>query len=163
MKLLMLAYGPGDSGHADYALLDLTEELARSLLERRSLAQQARAMDDQFLKLEFWAPHVTWLSDDCWDQARPEGAPGLWDIIDETLEKDEMNRLDSGYPVTVPDDFTVPEYFEQDTEVDILMVYLDDVYFSSYPRHCDAHQETAAIPFDLIEVAAGFRLPGVES
>jgi|GEM_PF-6974867 hypothetical protein len=144
MKLLMRVHGPEEGVHAAYALVDLTEERARHFLEWRSLARQAKATDDDFLKMEFWAHYVTWLEE-------------AVSVLDELLDKRQRDRLWGGDPVEVPDDFPVPERFQQHTEVDVASVYVDEVYFSSYPRHCDDKQETGPIPFTLIEEAAGFR------
>jgi hypothetical protein len=59
MKLLLRVYGDENAeGKAEAALLDVTEAFARDCLQRRDLARQANASDENFLRMEFWCYQV---------------------------------------------------------------------------------------------------------
>ena len=159
MKLLLPVYSDEyNESRADYALLDLAEEVARSFLLRRNLAQQAKAIDENFCSLEFWSGHVDWVGGLFLDV--PADAPELYDVLHGALDKvvpGWEEAIYSGSGFELPENFALPDYYSQRTECDRIIVDTHGIRFTSYPKHTDRLQETAEVPFDLIEVAAGYR------
>jgi hypothetical protein len=134
--------------------LNEAARLMKAAHDRRNLARQARAQDENFLRMEFWCYQVEWIGD---DSDAPRDAVPASEFVEERLDKEGTTRWEPGDPVVMPDDFAVPEHLQQRTECDCLMVYRDEIHCSASVRHTDVQQETAAGPSDLIEVAAGFR------
>jgi hypothetical protein len=149
MKLMLCVSGGDHEGSADAVMIDLTEEYARDLLRRRQLIQQLDACAEHFYEAKFWDASSYWIGG--WD------ANGSYEWLEETLGEEGMRSLEAGNVVELPDDLEVPENFVQRTECELLHMSTDHIRFTSYPKHCDYTQESAPIPYGILEEAAGYR------
>ena len=141
-----------DAG-ADYAFVDLTPEWAKSLLTRKAIFDLAHAQDSELYEMHYWWEPCMWLGGSSvdTDESVPEGED-LYDFL-ECLSMKQSKQLDGGDPVILLDDFTVPEYFAQRTEMGQTIVMERNVRFTSYPKHVDFEQHTMDIPWAVIDQA----------
>ncbi|HEX5481856.1 MAG TPA: hypothetical protein VFZ08_04445 [Terriglobia bacterium] len=146
MRLISMV--TSDAAHdpeCDYAVIDLTPELARVALRRINAFNVQKTADDDLIEMYFWDYHVEYFSP--WIGEKTEQADGLEEAL-------------TSFPRAAPDlmiapvDFSVPESMAVRVECCRMVTREDAVAFMAIPKHTDSYVHTAEIPLHLIETAA---------
>lgn len=136
------------NGGCDYALVDLTPELARNLLSKHHafmrLHKQTKAYEAYWwdCSATFFSPYPMFE-----EEPKPE----------ETARVElELQPMQDGY-LEVPDDFRLGENMEARTDCDQMCVREDGVWWFCHPKNDGAHITTPTVPKRILERAAGPR------
>jgi hypothetical protein len=143
MKLLLKARSDNEhySADCDFAVLDLTPDLARLALRRIEAARRIRLDDTALHAVSYWGYYVEWVS---W-----EDAGEFAEILDEGC-------------LPIPHDF---QYEPQRNECARMLVYpsidlnnnKDTIAFRTIPKHCDFYITTDEIDRELLHFVASQR------
>jgi hypothetical protein len=96
MKLISAITGDDDAFGCDYALIDLSAELARLALSRVTMLKQLMRKDPELVEMYFWDYHALYFSP--------------W-ISEEANEADRLATMLDGLPAVAPDLMTAPDDF----------------------------------------------------
>jgi len=139
------------NGGCEYALLDLTPDLASLALRRIAVLKEQRNLDPDLDETYYWAYFV-----DCYFDPWVESAEdakegeGTSSAVGDTL--DELKIEDNGV-VSVPENFHVPPS-QCAVECEQMIVRTDAIAFVAIPKHCSVRAETREIPLAMLEAAA---------
>jgi len=146
MKLIVQTWSTGsDTGcnaDYDYALIDLTPELARHLvvmMEWCRILQEERSSLDEIVLDE---PGPRWIVDHV----------ELGDLIDaETGEHFEI-QIDEGPQLFLYEgEITIPEEYERYPDLERLILRPESIEWKCWPRHTSIHIHTVEIPLEVIQ------------
>jgi hypothetical protein len=140
------------NGGCEFALLDLTPEVASLALRRIATLREQKNLDPDIDETYFWAYFV-----DCYfdpwaespsDEKEVESAgSAVGDVLDELdIEDNEVVR--------VPESFQVPPSQCAVVESEQMIVRADSVSFTAIPRYASVRVQTAEIPNTMLEAAA---------
>jgi len=140
------------NGGCEYALLDLTPDLASLALRRIAVLKEQRNLDPDIDETYYWAYFV-----DCYFDPWAESAEdvkegeGTSSAVGDTL--DELKIEDNGV-VSVPENFRVQPSQCAIVECERMVVSADSISFTAIPRHASLRVATAEIPITMLETAA---------
>lgn len=129
----------------DYAMIDLTAELARVALRRISAFNAQKAADADLIESYFWDYHAEYFS--AWNHQRADEADALAAMLD-------------GLPVVstdvkgAPADFAIRDNLLACVECCQIIVRGEAIAFIAIPKHTGCYISTAEIPLQVIEAAA---------
>lgn len=150
MKLISRVTCPDGIDDCEYALINLTPDLARLGLKRIATLKGCKANDPELFQLHCWnfaAEYFNpWLAKDSREADR------LAEMI-ETLPAASMDLLNA------PSGFEVPENLVGRVECSQMVARDDAIGFIAIPKHTNVYVRTAEIPVSLLEEAAAERLP----
>jgi hypothetical protein len=139
-------------GGCEFALVDLTRELASVALRRIQALREHKKNDESVYETYYWAYHAEYFS----PLTNVRSAPGKVDTamramaeIVEALTVAEMEVA------TAPDDFEVVEAQVAAVECEQMVAREDGIAFLAIPKHCDFYVTTADIPVSVLQEAAG--------
>ncbi len=154
MKLVLTVSSSNQycDGGCEFALVDLTQELAGVALRRIHVLGEHKKSDESVYETYYWAYHAEYFSP--WTNlanasGKVKTALRAMAEIVESLEVEEKEV------VTVPDDFEVVEAQIAAVECEQMVVREDGIAFLAIPKHCDFYLTTAEIPLQVLERAAG--------
>ena len=139
------------NGGCEYALLDLTPDLASLALRRIAVLKEQRNLDPDIDETYYWAYFV-----DCYFDPWAESAEDVKEgegtsyAVGDML--DELKIEDNGV-VSVPEDFHVPPS-QCAVECEQMIVRWDAIAFMAIPKHGSVRAETREIPLAMLEAAA---------
>ena len=140
------------NGGCEFALLDLTPEIAALALRRIRTLREQKNLDPDIDETYFWAYFVECYFDP-WaespgDEKDVEGtSSAVGDILDELeIEDNEV--------VCVPESFQVPPSQCSVVESEQMIVRADSISFTAIPRYASLRVQTAEIPITMLEAAA---------
>jgi len=138
MRLLLATHSSNSEYNAecDYAILDLTKELARAILKRIVLVSKLKKDDPDLCRMSFWDYSARFI------------ACGTIEDEDFMEGFDDRVELPEGF------DTNTSWFKQQRTDMDRMFVDEDSVYWESIPKHTDIYVETRALPVDLIRQVA---------
>ena len=145
MKLVSTVSSDQETWNCDYALVDLTPDLARLALRRINLLKVQKKADERLDEMYFWDFHVEYFSP--WNPEEEDSADSLSGMLDKLTPV-------AGDLMRAPDDFAVPESLFARTECSQMVVAEDAIAFIAIPKHASCNVRTAEIPLHLIEAAA---------
>ena len=140
------------NGGCEYALLDLTPDLASLALRRIAVLKEQRNLDPDIDETYYWAYFV-----DCYFDPWAESAEGVKEgegtssAVGDTL--DELKIEDNGV-VSVPENFHVAPSQYAAVESEQMVVRADAIAFMAIPKHGSVRAETREIPLAMLEAAA---------
>ena len=140
------------NGGCEYALLDLTPDLASLALRRIAVLKEQRNLDPDIDETYYWAYFV-----DCYFDPWAESAEdvkegeGTSSAVGDML--DELKIEDNGV-VSVPENFHVTPSQDTAVECEQMVVRADAIAFMAIPKHCSVRVQTAEIPITMLEAAA---------
>ena len=140
------------NGGCEYALLDLTPDLASLALRRIAVLKEQRNLDPDIDETYYWAYFV-----DCYFDPWAESAEdvkegeGTNSAVGDTL--DELKIEDNGV-VSVPENFHVAPSQYAAVECEQMVVRADAIAFMAIPKHAAFASQTAEIPITMLETAA---------
>lgn len=144
MKLISRVTCPDGIDDCDYALIDLTPDLARLALKRIAMLNKCRANDPELFELYCWNSAVEYFSPWLTEDAR--GADQLAEMI-EALPAASMDLL------LAPSNFEVPGNLVGRVDCGQMVASDDAVSFVAIPKHTNVYVETAEIPLALLHEA----------
>ena len=144
MKLVSTVSSDQETWGCDYALIDLSPELARLALRRMNILKAQKQADQQLDEMYFWDYNVEYFSP--W-----EGEAERADPLSEMLDKLPLVADDLMY---APDGFVVPDNLLEPVECSQMIIREDAIAFIAIPKHASYHIRTAEVPLSLLESAA---------
>ena len=140
------------NGDCEFALLDLTPELARLAVGRIATLREQKSLDPDIDEVYCWAYFAEYFSP--WkNPASPgEEVEGTGMTLEEML--DEL-AIEEKEVACVPESFHVPPHQIAAVECQQMVVRLDSIVFMAIPKHASYHVQTAEIPLAVLEAAAG--------
>ena len=145
MKLVSTVSSDQETCGCDYALIDLSPELARLALKRVNILKGQKQADQQLDEMYSWDLHVEYFSP--WKGKEADSADLLGEILDRfpSVAADLMHA---------PDGFVVPENLLEPVECSQMITREDGIAFIAIPKHASYHIRTAEIPLSLLESTA---------
>lgn len=154
MRLISRVAAPDGIDDCDYALIDLTPDLAWLALKRISMLNECRANDPDVFELYCWNSAVEYFNPWLAEDARE--ADQLAEMI-EALPAASMDLL------RAPRDFEVPENLVGRVECGQMVARDDAVSFVAIPKHTNVYVQTAEIPLALLhEAVSGAVCPAIQ-
>lgn len=136
---------PDYSGGADYAAVEITEELAKLTLRRMNLLGEQKALDGGVYETYYWDPSAEYFSSLAVRQIEPDEInSGLGEILDRL-------EVDIKETVKAPPDFQVPEDQIVAVECAQMIVREGGIAFTALLRHSDIYLTTAEISRGVLE------------
>jgi hypothetical protein len=145
MKLISMITGEDDAFGCDYALIDLTPELARLALSRVAMLKELKRRDHDLDEMYFWDYHAEYFSP--WVGEKADEADVLAAMLDGLPAV-------AGELTSAPTDFAVPENLRAAVECCQMVVREDEIGFVAIPKHTSSYIFTAGIPAHLLEAPA---------
>jgi hypothetical protein len=145
MKLICLVTGGDDSFGCDYALVNLTSNLARLACRRVATLKEQKHMDDSLVESYFWDAHAEYFSP--WLAEQETEA----DALAETLE-----RLPAvaGDWMEAPAVFSIPDSLRARVECGQMVIREASVAFLAIPKHTSSYVYTSEIGLPVLEKMA---------
>jgi hypothetical protein len=139
------------NGGCEFALLDLTPELARLALGRITTLREQKTRDPDIDEVYYWAYFAEYFSP--WKGIASPGEEvedtewTLEGILDELpIEEKEI--------VCVPESLQVSPHQIIAVECEEMIVRLDSIVFMAIPKHASFYVQTVEIPLAMLEAAA---------
>jgi hypothetical protein len=140
-----------DDGGCEFALVDLTHELAALALRRIAVLRELKVFDPDILETYYWTHFV-----DCYfcpyaglaidDKEAENTATPRADLLDELqIEDQEL--------VCVPECFQVRPSQVARVECEQMVVNEGSITFTAIPKHTSFHVQTAEVPFAMLVAA----------
>lgn len=149
MQVVLKAWcsSPDYSVACDYAVLEITEQLAKLMLRRIKVLSEQKATDALAYETYYWDSSPEYFSP--WlNHTDPPG-----EVQESTVELEAMLEnfeVDTREIVTAPPDFRVPESQIAAVECPQMIVRDSGVAFTALLRHTDIYVTTAEIQKDAI-------------
>ena len=140
------------NGGCEFALLDLTPEVASLALRRIATLREQKNLDPDIDETYFWAYFVDcyfdpWAESPEDDKKVESTGSAVGDMIAELeIEDNEVVR--------VPESFQVPPRQCAVVESEQMVVHVDSISFTAIPRYASLRVQTAEIPITMLEAAA---------
>ena len=138
------------SGGCEYALLDLTPELAALALRRIAVLKEFAKLDPDIDETYYWGHCVIcyfdpWAGSEVED--RENTSAGLEDKLDEL-------KIEENGVARVAEDFCVAPSQCAAVECERMIARADSVAFTAIPKHCSFRVETREVPLAMLKAAA---------
>jgi len=138
-------------GGCDFALVDLSPELAALALQRIAALRDQKTFDPNIVETYYWAyfaacyfsPYAGLAIDDM--EAEGASIP-LGDQLHELQIEDKEI-------VCAPASFQVPPGQVAAVECEKMLVRVDSIAFTAIPKHASFHVQTVEIPLAMLEAA----------
>jgi len=139
------------NGGCEFALLDLTPELARLAVGRIATLREQKSLDPDIDETSYWAYFAEYFSP--WkNPASPgEEVGGTGMTLEEML--DEL-AIEEKEIVCIPETFQVPPHQIAAVECEQIIVRLDSIVFMAIPKHASFYVQTVELPLAMLEAAA---------
>ena len=139
------------NGGCDFALLDLTPELARLAVGRIATLREQKSLDPDIDEVYYFAYFAEYFSP--WED--PASSAGEFEGTGMTLEEmlDEL-AIEEKEIACVPETFQVPPHQIAAVECQQMVVRLDSIVFMAIPKHASFYVQTVELPLAMIEAAA---------
>lgn len=146
MKLILKCYSDNEwwEGGLDYAILDLTPNLAKLAVKRIERIKRCKAEDNQLYEMYYW--------DYCCEFFKypdEEKHPELFKIV----EGETFRQWDGTFSADLI--AQIPEELLDRTECDQMAVSVDSIKWSVLPKNGNTYIHTECIPVELLKEIAG--------
>ena len=145
MKLISLVTGGDDAFGCDYAVVDLTSNLARLACRRIAMLKEQKHMDDSLVESYFWDAHAEYFSP--WLAEQETEADGLAEAL-------ERLPAVAGDWTEAPAEFSIPDSLRARMECSQMIVRPAGVTFVAIPKHTSTYVYSAEIPLPVLEKVA---------
>ena len=140
------------NGGCEYALLDLTPDIASLALRRIAVLKEQRSLDPDIDETYYWAYFVDCYFDPWAESAEDEKeGKGTSSAVRDML--DELKIEDNGV-ASVPENFHVALSQSAAVECEQMVVRERSIAFTAIPKHASLRVATAEIPITMLETAA---------
>lgn len=145
MKLISVVTCSDDVFGCDYALVDLTSDLARLACRRIAMLKEQKRLDDYLAETYFWDDHAEYFSP--WLSDEEKDADALAEMLD---------RLPAvaGDWIEAPAELAIPDTLRARVECAQMVVREAGISFVAIPKHTSSYVFTAEIPLPLLESEA---------
>ena len=152
MRLLLKAWSANeyDDGGCEFALVNLTSELARLALRRIQVLKDQKAADPDVGETYYWNCCAVYFSRWVNLNSLQTGVPSARDAMNDLLDRLQVDKRER---VAAPEDFEVEESSIARTECEQMIVHDDEITFLAIPKHTGFYVTTAAIPLVVLEAA----------
>ena len=138
-------------GGCEFALVDLTSELAALALQRVAALRDQKTLDPNIDETSYWAyfvvcyfsPYAGLAFDD-------QNVEGTCIALGDTLDNFQIEEREV---VTVPECFQVPSRQVAAVECEQMVVRSDGIAFTAIPKHASFRVQTVEIPLAMLEAA----------
>ena len=138
-------------GGCEFALVDLTPELATLALSRIAALREQKTVDPNIEEIYCWAsfvacyssPYASLVIDD-------KKVEGTCIALGEMLNNFQIEEREV---VTVSECFQVPSRQVAAVECEQMVVRSDGIAFTAIPKHASFHVQTVEIPITMLEAA----------
>lgn len=144
MKAVITCYASEEGVGCEYALLDLTEEVARWLVEKRE-AFKVFSENTKAIEARWWFRHIQYF--DPRGQYGAETRPSDEEVERVSAILEGLNEF-----AEVPDDFDLPESMIARTTCEEVVVSRGEIQFACVPKHCATVVTTVPIELSWLEV-----------
>jgi len=152
IALLVTSSNEHCNGGCEFALVDLTPDLAALALRRISALKAQKELDPDIDETYYWAYFV-----DCYfdpwaessideDEVEADGV-AVGDMLDEL-------QIEANGVVGVPESFRVPPSQRAAVECEQMIARADSIAFTAIPKHGSFRVETAEVTLAMLEAAA---------
>ncbi|MGA2630906.1 MAG: hypothetical protein ABSG54_11915 [Terriglobia bacterium] len=154
MKLILRVSSSNQycDGGCEFAVVDLTRELASVALRRIQVLKEHKKDDELVYETYYWAFHAEYFSPRADLSSVPEKVKIAMQVAAEIVEALEVEEKEV---ITAPDDFEAVEAQIAAVECEQMVVCEDGIAFLAIPKHCDFYVTTAEIPVPVLHDAAG--------
>jgi hypothetical protein len=145
------------NGGCEFALLELTPDLAALALKRIAALDAEKSDDPDIDEAYYWAYFVEcyfdpWATLESADEELETASLGLAARLEELqIQEKEV--------VTVPETFQVQAHQVAAVECEQMIVRQDSIAFTAIPRHADFHVQTVEIAVSTLRAAAASQVP----
>jgi hypothetical protein len=139
-----------DGGY-EFALVDLTPELAALALQRIAMLREQKSLDPDIDETYYWAYFAEYFSP--WVNlaaAEKEADPASLTFADML----DGFRIADNEVFTVPESFQLPPTQIAPVECQEMIAREDSVAFTAIPKHASFRVQTVEIPLAMLEAAA---------
>ena len=138
-------------GGCEFALVDLTPELAALALGRIATLREQKNLDPDIIETYYWAYFAEYFSP--WEDLAGFGKEVQGTRV--TLEGmlDEL-PIEEKEIVCLPETFQVSPHQVAAVECEQMIVREDSIAFVAIPKHASFYVQTAEIPLAMLEAAA---------
>jgi hypothetical protein len=141
---------PDYSGGADYAVVEITEELAKLTLRRMNFLGEQKALDGEVYETNYWDSSAEYFSPLAVRQIEPDEIVESNSGLEEILDRLEVDIKET---VKAPPDSQVPERYIVAVECAQMIVRDGGIAFTALLRHSDIYLTTAEVTREIIESA----------
>ena len=139
------------NGGCEFALLDLTPELARLAVGRIATLREQKSLDPDIDEVYCWAYFAEYFSPWKHPASPGEEVEGTGMTLEEML--DEL-AIEEKEIACVPESFQVPPHQITAVECQQMVVRLDSIVFMAIPKHASFYVQTVELPLAMLEAAA---------
>jgi hypothetical protein len=148
MRIILKVSSSNEHGHGgcEFALLDLTPELARLALARIAMLREQKNLDPDIIETYYWAYFAEYFSpwnDLAGSAEEVEGTEGMLDEL--AMEEKEI--------VSVPETFEVLPRHVSAVECEQMLVREGSIAFMAIPKHASFYVQTVELPLTILEAA----------
>jgi len=136
-------------GGCEFALVDLTPELAALALQRIAALRDQKTVDPNIVETCYWAYFVA-----CYFS--PYAGLAIDDMEGASIPlEDQLHELqiEDKEVVCVPESFQVPPSQVAVVECEQMVAYEASIAFTAIPKHASFHVQTVEIPIAMLEGA----------
>ena len=137
---------PNYNADCDFALLDLTQDLARLALRRIAQLRRQHKRDAQAYETYYWSLQPQYFRRRADEDNDADDMSVAWEQLEEKVDSREL--------VVAPDGFSVPEGQIARVECGQMAVRDDAIVFTAIPKHTSFFVRTAKITRDFLRCAA---------
>jgi hypothetical protein len=138
-------------GGCEFALVDLTPELATLALSRIAALREQQTLDPNIEGTHYWAYFVArYFSPFATSEIDDKEVDGISFRMGEMLDQLQIEEKEV---VLVPEIFQVPAGLIAAVECEKMTVRLDAIAFSAIPKHASFFVQTVEVPITMLEAA----------
>ncbi len=137
---------PNNNGGCDFAVLDMTPELANQALRRVGILREQKAADPALDETHYWDSAADFFSAWLPAASTPESEATCLKLEEEL----DLLQIDRHEVVTASGNLTIPESQIARVECAQMVVRETGIAFTAIPKHTDFHVTTAGIPREAL-------------
>ena len=137
---------PDYSGGCNYAVAEISEELAKLMLRRLNVLREQKTLDPSIFETYYWDYSAQYF---CPRENQPTQPHEVACCeLQKTLEELQVDTCEM---ISVPDDFHVPDSQIDAVECAQMIVREEGIAFTAIPKHTDIYLTTAEIPKHVLD------------
>lgn len=145
MRIFLRTFSTNEdwNGDCDYAVVDVTPELAAIALRRVNRLNRIQAKDDPLVEMYYWDHSAVYFA--CFDWFEEIEDPQTRELV--------SGIIWNGDPWIETSHVEIPESAIPRTEGKQMIVRDDAIAWACYPKHSDVQITTAEVPLDVLKQA----------
>lgn len=139
---------PFNNGGCDFAVVELTPELANLALRRITVLCEQKGVDPGVYETYYWGSEVEYFSPWIDHASQSDDLRSACSEMEQLLEKLQVGKRNM---VVVADKFAILETQIARVECRQMVVREDGISFTAIPKHTDFYVTTADIPKEVLQ------------